>query len=462
MSTSDDSILFSSRLSGSLLKVSARPRLGILAADIVKRRGSPKPSAGQPMAVLVSAARKLAATGGDLASLTCRERKAAIELFWLRMEGWVPKVQDVQAWVSWASVEWSSRSGITRTMMSFIRNFDPESGGTKEFAPWLSTRTDVIAGQFGNFVREHNLVEGVPAVDRIVQGLLDGRLDFFRQLDQDIRTKTVVHGSGLLVQIVEAFGRKCSSAQTVDTENVCRRLLVLFGQNGLAGARGSEAMRDKARVSMVTGVVRWAVRNEESQTAVDLALEVALSLAKDPRLSRVHWRDLEADVVEQVETWLTARTVENMFRVIEELRTDRQDMVRERLAFWRSYLPHIKKAYLLCAKKAEGIADGLNERYGLLRGMMPDHCGLLLQIVGPQGHRVTVIEFNKNASALFWGATSGSAPPFFDKNYEYYGPTMRSSAEHQKRHTPNLWQDQFAMLIDGETGIRQALARGYR
>ena len=92
--------------------------------------------------------------------------------------------------------------------------------------------------------------------------------------------------------------------------------------------------------------------------------------------------------------------------------------------------------------------------------MDTEHCGVLLQLVGPEGDRLTVVEINKNASALFWRGSSKFAPLFFEDHYD--GPAMRDSSDRKMRHTPNHWQDQFADLIEAETGIRRPIARGIR
>jgi hypothetical protein len=71
--------------------------------------------------------------------------------------------------------------------------------------------------------------------------------------------------------------------------------------------------------------------------------------------------------------------------------TDHPDQVASRLTFWRGYLAHIRRAYLVYAARAKPIAESLKERYGNLEGSNPLHCGLLMEIVGPQGDRIVVL-----------------------------------------------------------------------
>ncbi len=441
-----------------LLSVNARPKLQRLAADLAKRYGPPRDRAGQPSAILASAAQKLAETGGDLEALTQRERKAAIELFWSGMHGWVPGLADRRRWLAWVSSEWGSRIGVTRVAMSFVRNFDPSSEATREVCSWLVSRTHELSGRFGKFVQTHVLPEGSAAAENVARSLASGDQSFFQDADSDIRCGAVTRGSGFLVAVVSAFGRLCSERQLREAETVTNTLLGFLGEHGLSGARGSQAMRDEARIAMVTGIVDWASQSF-AVASIDIALQIVLSLADDPRISLSRWRDIPEDTRDTVEAWLTARTLENLFRVIDELKTDRPDMWQERQAFWRGYLPHIKRAYLLCAPMARPIAERLKERHGLLRSTEQRHCGILMQIVGPQGDKLTVLEVNKNASALFWSPGSSNAPEF--NGSEYHRKLMLDDCDHRKYHMGS-WQEAFAQLIESETGIRRTTKGEWR
>jgi hypothetical protein len=141
-----------------------------------------------------------------------------------------------------------------------------------------------------------------------------------------------------------------------------------------------------------------------------------------------------------------------MFLVIGTLKTDHPDQVASRLAFWRGYLGHIRRAYLVCAARAKPIAERLKEPYGNLEGSDPSHCGLLMEIVGPQGDRIVVLEINKNASALFWKPGSQS-PDFYSKGF-YHRPTFLHACDERLYHT-GKWQRNFAQFIESETGVRR-------
>ncbi|GEO18013.1 EH signature domain-containing protein [Microvirga aerophila] len=442
---------------GNLLNVNLSGHLHKLANTMIARHGAPKPPKPPGISLLAEASRKLAASGGDLELLTPRERKAAIELFWDRRHGWEATLEDVKRWLAWASLEWGSRIGIARIAMSYLRNFDPSSEATREVGDWLAPRVSEISGPFGEFIRRYGLQHWRDAVDRVSSTLASGDQSFLQDAASDVRCQVISNGSGFLVALVAAVGRMCGTGKVQNADQLAKTLMGHLREHGLSGARGSEDMRNQARQHMVTGIVRGASRHGNPASS-EAALDIALTLAGDPRVSIAQWRDIEEDVREDVESWLTARTLENLFRVINELKTDRPDMWEARRDFWRSYLPYTKRAYLLCGDRAVRIAERLKEPYGRLSNADKSHCGILMQIVSPEGSRITAIEMNMNGAALFWTRGSGSAPDFFRKN-GYDRAVMKESSDHWKPHTGN-WQFSFSQLIESETGIRYSPSRG--
>ena len=137
----------------------------------------------------------------------------------------------------------------------------------------------------------------------------------------------------------------------------------MIGESELEG-KASERVKREARLSLVVGIVDWALR-DGGQEAVSVAVEACLNVAGDPRHSMALWKHIPERTVRAL-SWAgsRARTIENMFRVIATLRTDSPEQVQSRLAFWRGYLPHMRRAYLVCADRAQPIAEELKERYG--------------------------------------------------------------------------------------------------
>ena len=452
---SDSSSTHSFTRVGKLLRVSTQSKLKKLAIRLERDYGPPKLSSGQPINVLEAAAKKLSNNNSNLDALSLREKKASIELFWLKIEGWEAGKKFRKSWLGWAEESWLTRSGVRRIAMSAVRNYSSDSDASVEVLDWLSIHKKLISGNFGEFFRNKGLYSGYPSIEKIAKRLATGNTDLFDELSNDLRLNLVVRGSGFLVSVIDAYGAMLTDGKTLSTRFVILKLIELLGENGLSGARGSERLRNQARVSLVEGLVSSATSKHDISLTTDMALELIISIAGDPRISRSNWRDIKNEVREEVESWLTERTIENVFKVIGSLKTDRPDMVVERLKFWRSYLPYIKRAYLLCASKAVPIADMLNEKFGFLDNTEIDHCGMLLQLVGPNGDKLTVLMLNKNAKALFWTANSKHTPILFDGRYNRRA--MMTNRSHELVHYANIWQSRFADYIESETGIRRPI-----
>jgi len=437
---------------GRLLQVPVRPKLITLAERLEKTHGPPGSAIASPKSILASAAAKLAASKGDLETLTHRERKATIELCWGKFGKWEPKAADVRNWLVWAERDWNSRFCVSRVAVSYVRNLDPTVEATKIVGNWLAGRAKEIQGAFGDFFRDYALYDSARAVEWMSRSLGNGDPQFLSRIAADLKTSVVARGSGLLVSLIGAYGKLCAAPAASNVAEVSRTLLRAFGEAGI-GEKGSREFRESARASMVVGIVAWASRDGGPE-AIERAIETCLSLAGDPRQSMASWDRIPFETLAEVEAWLTKRTIENLFLVIDTLRTDRPDQWKARRAFWRSYLPYIKRAYLVCANDAMAIADQFNEPYGTLKNCDHRHCGVLMQIVGPSGDKLVVLEINKNASALFWWPGSDYAPPFYSKG-DYDRRSYLNSCDETKAHMPPHWPHRFADLIEGQTGIRR-------
>jgi hypothetical protein len=451
--SADPDIAFPRLPRGKLLQVSVHPKLFAVAARIEQQYGPPRATAAQPESVLKRAATKLVQSDGNLALLTHRERKAAVELCWVARDGWMPRGSFVREWLKWAEFGWNSRAGISRIAVSYVRNYDEDAEATGLVGSWLGARQSIIGDQFGDVFRHYGLLDGLTAVSWIAQSLAEGSPEFFARIDADTKSSAVFQGSGTMVAVMAEYGARCAAPTAREVAGTARSVIGHVGENGLGG-KASQRSRDVARVSMVVGMVSWAARNG-GQEAIDAAIAACLSLAGDPRHAMGMWRDIPSKTVELVHGWLTARTIENMFLVIDTLKTDHPDQVASRLAFWREYLPHIRRAYLVCAKRAKPVAERLKEPYGHLDSNDPAHCGLLMEIVALSGDRIIAMEINKNASALFWKSNSKWQLPDFYGPGPYPRPTYLNACDRRISHTGN-WQKSFSDFISGETGIRHS------
>lgn len=214
---------------GKLLQVSVRPKLVVIAERLEQRYGSPRATFAQPESILERAASKLAQSGGSLALLTHRERKASVELCWLAREGWQPNRAFVSEWLRWAEFNWNSRVGTSRIAVSYIRNYDVESEATALIGKWLAPRNGEIGGNFGNVFRHYSLDDGRVATLRIAKSLASDSAEFFARIDSDTKSSAVFQGSGILVALLAEYGARCSDGAVRDVASTTKLLTEHFG-----------------------------------------------------------------------------------------------------------------------------------------------------------------------------------------------------------------------------------------
>jgi hypothetical protein len=425
-------------------------RLAALSSDLERRHGPLRALANQPDFIVASAARKRAADG-DFHALDARENKAALDLFWRDPDSSTLTPRDVANWLEWAEAEWRPNVAPTRICATLLRHYDSDHIATPALLDWLKPREPALWGRFGDFARRWRLVEGDVAIEQIAQALASGELSFFHDLDRSLRVSTLVQGSGWAVALAECYGRLCSSFELDIARKIIPPLLALLGPRGLDACDGPEKSRAAARIALVSGIVTLAARAGDAP-AIDFALDLAFALARDPRVDPTLWRDMPEAIVDQVDAWLVERTLNATFKIIAELNTDDADVLARRREFWRFYLPHIKRARLLCAPKAREAAERLGEPSCVLHTYLGDHCGVLLELKGPQNRRLVVVEINNRAQTMFWGDNDPGMPGFLETGYDR--SRMRAQCALFLSHIPpDLWPEKFAELIESRTGL---------
>jgi hypothetical protein len=135
-------------------------------------------------------------------------------------------------------------------------------------------------------------------------------------------------------------------------------------------------------------------------------------------------------------------------------------MWEERKKFWLSYLPFVKKAWLIVGSGAIPHARREGVQFGKFGGgAARDHCGLLMLI-----DDLMVLEMNKVGRAVLWkdGAVSGGVfPEVYDENtpYDRRNITMYVSKREEwqgssialTHQPPDGWQRKFADQIQQNT-----------
>ncbi len=420
-------------------------RLSLLALRLEESRGPGRAGPGQPRRIVEAAERGLSESG--FGALPLRERKAVLELFWRESRA---RGANVGEWLAWAEKEWRPQIAETRICAAMLRHFDSRHPATSAICDWLAPRQERLWGRFGVFARRWRLAEGAPAAEKIAASLAEGGTDFLDQLDRNVHARRLLSGSGFVVAVIESYALLSERRTDNKAFMAAEALVDLLEPHGLEQAGGSARQRAAARRAMVRGLVRWAGRRGSKET-INRALDVSFRLAGDPRENTAFWRDMPEAIVARVEKWLVERTLSDSFRIVAELKTDDDSVLRRRADFWRAYLPHIDRARMIGARKARAAAARIGVPCSSLDTYLSDHCGFLIELRGEKGALV-VMELNNRAQALFWPLECAEAPRFAQKSFD--GSALRAQCETMLSHLPpDSWPQKFAQLIDVTTGI---------
>ena len=399
-----------------------------------------------------AAARLLTRANGDLRGLTYRQIKAVAQLLWQPRPEWGGHGQFVQRWLDWADAEWRPATAAKRVWRQHLLRFDPESAATQEVAAWLRGKAALLPEAYREFSEDWQMFKVGEAPRTIASSVMSGD-DFAEQVERLGIARGTVYSSSLMASILEAVGNNLLSGHIM--EEPAQRLAALLGNPSGALRRidASPILLRRARSRLADGLVYWAVRRGDEQAERQI-LDLLLSVLDDPRISPAAWDGVSRETILQVEAWLSRKTLEVFFRIIDHLNTDTPHQWPYRKRFWESFLPRISRAWLLCGKNARSIAELAGVRSGTIGGIgvLSDHCALMIQIGG-----VTVIEMNKNASALFYETGNPKTPRFYETDRPYDRSAMIHGSDTRLRHDGSetgRWQENFAQFIADRTGIR--------
>lgn len=373
--------------------------------------GAPPPLA--PLSNVVEETEKrLIAGRGDIAKLDRRHCKAVPYILWSSPQGWSNNARLIGDYLAWADREW--RNAPRQLWRHYLLNMDPDSLATQRLGAWLAARADKLPPALHDFSEKWSLFSPDHAIRKLADSLLAGS-GFIGEIEHlRIGRKTLLE-SAFLLSVLQALGQRLQDyRQRSDIAITLKSLLADLGETPTYKMHGPENLRQSTLKSLVEGLISWAER--QGGITVDQTLDLLYSLIGDPRLYPIRWKDIDPSKRETVERWLTKVTLEAFFRVIRELRTDRDDMVEERERFWRGFEKSILRAWLITASDGLEIARRLlGQSFGKFEtgpNVQRDHLGLMLQI-----GNYAVLEMNKTGSTLFWPVADQQMPAFFRQNY---------------------------------------------
>jgi hypothetical protein len=421
-------------------------------ADRVRARFGGVPREPAPARdVLARVEAMLGADGAGVAELRRRELRIVPYIVWGRNVRWRADAGFMRLFLTRVNSTWPNAP--RRLWLHYALNFDAFCPATVEVAAWLHSRLDSLPEPIRAFSREFSLFDTERAPKLLAQSVFAG--------DPVVQTlfglgvaADLLRPSALMASVLEAAGALLASA--ADVKDPTGRLLALLGgtaRNSIAEANCAPKLQSRALRSLVDGLVAWQVRREVRSASPEPTVDFLLALNGDPRFKPTRWRGHVDDAsIAAVQRWLSHKTIESFFRVIDALQTDRPDMWKDRRSFWLNYLPHISNAWLVAGKRAAPLAEREGTGFGRFSSnssVQPDHCGLLLQIGS-----ACVLEMNKTGRATFWDYNDPEMPRLYEATYNRYRFSSRVDSGHATAISHNsYWQAKFRDEIFTRTGI---------
>ena len=175
----------------------------------------------------------------------------------------------------------------------------------------------------------------------------------------------------------------------------------------------------------------------------------------------VRWSGVEAETKRVMRRWLSERSLEIFFMIVEESVRRDPDADRQwqyRKAFWQAALPHEPEIEFVLSAKARRILESLprNPKTPTIDETARITGGNAVLLIGLPG--VTVAEWSNAGAARCWLAKSGNrdTPRPYSRD-RYTANEIRQECDHWQSHhgsTQGRWQQELADWIEAETGMR--------
>ena len=399
----------------------------------------------------VARARAALAAGPAAVEALEKEDLRALPYVLFSRDGRLEDTALVTAWLARSGVAW--RGAPRAIWRHHLLNLLPRSVVSEAIGRWLREWQERLPAGLQAFGDRFNLHDPVAAVDALTDvALRDGTL--LECLNAIGLRPELVRLSPLLLAVLGCIGERLSADQSPRwLEHVAA-----LAQGGpalfeLPGAPPEVAAA--ARKRLLEGVVRRQTRDDPAHVSPAAALDFVLSVNGDPRFPPDRWtRTVDSSVIAIVHQWLTRQTMEEFFRIVDRLKTERDDMWRGRRTFWLRYLKHISAVWLIVGRQGQIIARETALAYGGFapgQGASDTHCGLMMTIGS-----LVILEMNQNGAALFW--TVGEKMPEMYMRYPDHlysrDDFLRSQAVSWRRLTHQSgWEANFADHIAKATGI---------
>jgi hypothetical protein len=357
------------------------------------------------------------------------------------------------------------RSAARRIWPHYLLSLEQNDVATNEIGAWLNRNRSYLPPRLSEFSEKYDVLQPDRAASRMAQAVISGN-----RVSDDIQAVGIgiekFHASALLAEIMCSIGTILADhVQTKEVVQAVRLMLPSARRLVIDQTQARDSAKHRAIGSFVDGLVNWQRRVDRNETNVVSVLDLVLELNGDPRFDVVRWQGIvSASARSTVEEWLTKHTIEAFFRVANEIRIERADMWAERRKFWLSYLPYVRRAWLIVGDSGVAFAKREQVRFGRFSGGASEgHCGLLLDFGD-----LRVLEMNMNGRAILWQPSSvlrGTFPEVYDEtpfDRGSFGDFVARTEVWQNgciglgHRPPDGWQNKFSKQIQQRTklGIR--------
>ncbi|MBX6741136.1 MAG: hypothetical protein IRY87_03695 [Acetobacteraceae bacterium] len=359
----------------------------------------------------------------------------------------------------------AGRSAPRRLWPHYLLSLERDDLATNEIASWLKGHRGGLPGRLADFTDKYDALDPARATERMAREVLAGD-----GLGDDIRAVGVgmerLHTAALLAEILGSVGILLrGGARPADAVRPVRAILPERPRLAIDQTQARERAKRRALGTFIEGIVTWQRRADPHDSKPGPVLDLVLELNEDPRFDAVRWQGVvPKPTIDIVEGWLTQHTIEAFFRVANQVRIERADMWAERRKFWMSYLPYVRRAWLIVGDQGVPFARRERIRFGRFSGGADEgHCGLMLDFGD-----LRVLEMNMNGRAILWRpgeVRRGEFPEVYDEtpfDRRNFSASVARSEVWQNgciglgHRPPDGWQQKFADHIQQRTdrGIR--------
>jgi EH_Signature domain len=257
------------------------------------------------------------------------------------------------------------RSLFRNLWTHYLLTFEHDDAATNAVARFLNRHFDKLPDPLAGFTRKYEFLNPLTGPLQMAKAALAGN-----ELLEDLKSIGVtperLRTSALIVAILGCVGRvlKTESVRGDPVSRV-RALLAKHMTDVIQQAQGHIDLRKRAVKSFVEGFIAWQQKPERANANPEPALSLLLEINRDPRFLPGRWRGIvDETAISTVEAWLSRKTIEAFFRVVNDLHVDRRDMWDERKKFWLTYLPFVKKAWLIVGSGAIPLAQREGVQFG--------------------------------------------------------------------------------------------------